>query len=347
MKITILIPHFKQGRITAVCVSQLLKLKGRHEIDILVIDNNVGDGSARYLDPFLEHITILDYPMDKLQSHGIAFDFAIPHIKTEYFLTVESDSYPTMISWLDYYEFLIDQGYDTAGSFLELSGGLYQHPCGSFYRKSVWEECKKFVEAIPYTYFPNAAHKEGFDCHAMIHDKLVDEFVKHPSKFVEPSEGYKNLTPLQVTEKGEYYSPIGEGVFHNGMGALEESIKTYGNRDIDTGIKDMDFSKAADIVRRIGNEPGQFLSYWHLAAGKKVYGINTQVKWLPGREYQNQEFTKMENGFVHLWGISSYHKAKLSEAQWVVMFKAEQAEKLYNSLPEEQKIPAIADGGVD
>jgi len=87
MKISILIPHYCTGKMTAYTVAQLLKYKGNHELDIIVIDNKP-DGSIKYLDPFLEHLTIVEFPDDRTQSHGAAFDYVVPNIKTPYFLWV-------------------------------------------------------------------------------------------------------------------------------------------------------------------------------------------------------------------------------------------------------------------
>jgi len=52
MKFTILLPHYKTGKMTAYTIAQFLKHKGKHDIEILVVDNNAGDGSIEYLSPF-------------------------------------------------------------------------------------------------------------------------------------------------------------------------------------------------------------------------------------------------------------------------------------------------------
>src|SRR5690349_2880551 len=150
MNFTILVPHYKTGKMTAVCVHKLLESTG-HKIKIIVINNSGED--IEELHRFGKKIKILAYPQDKLQSHGIAFDFAMPYVKDEYFITVESDSFPTKPDWLDYYAALVDRGYDAAGSLLKLSGGEYMHPCGAMYRKSAYEEAAAQLEyAYPFWY---------------------------------------------------------------------------------------------------------------------------------------------------------------------------------------------------
>lgn len=335
MRISILIPHYCTGKMTAYTVAQLLKYKGNHELDIIVIDNKP-DGSIKYLDPFLEHISIVEYPQDKLQSHGIAFDYTIPHITTSHFITLESDSFPTKEGWLDYYENLINEGYDAGGSLLDLSGGTYLHPCGGFFSKSVWEECKEDCDSIPYSYFPNMGRREGFDCHMMIHDSIYDLFLENPEDYIELADNYKPYSIFKATQKKEYYRPV-TGPFHDGRGGRQESVNTYGDRTINS---DSPFillnSKSQKLIFRIGYEPGQKISYWMEATGKKIFYIPTEVVWIKGRENENQDYTVMENGLKHLWGISSYRDSEPT-SDWITRKQVAPLE-LYDTLPENQKI---------
>jgi hypothetical protein len=63
--------------------------------------------------------------------------------------------------------------------------------------------------------------------------------------------------------------------------------------------------------------------------GKKIKEVPTEVRWLPNRENQNQEFTLMESGFKHLWGITSYSEYENKEMDDVIQFKRRQAAELY------------------
>lgn len=339
MKIAILIPHYKNGQITAHAVSKLIQHKGKHEIEIMIVDNNAGDGSAAFLRPFINDIKYQAYPKDKLQSHGISFDFILPYVKTDYFITIESDSYPTNDTWLDYIEDLINEGYDSGGSLLSLSGGQYQHPCGAFYSKKVWQEAKIYCNEVEYAYFPNMYTSEGFDCHTMLHKSIVEKVIQSPYDYLELADGYKGLSRQGFVEKLMYYSPT-VAPFHNGMGKLNESVKTYGQRCLATEVHNILLSDKPKILRRIGYEPGQWLTYFMLAKDKKVFHIPTEVKWVNDREFQQQEYTRMENGFTHVWAGSSYLDMKDTEMNDVYEFKKNQIEELYNSLPENQKIKA-------
>lgn len=338
MKISILIPHFKNGKVTAYAVSQLLKYKGNHEIDIIVIDN-LPDGSADYLKPFLEDILIVEYPKDRLSSHGIAFDFILEKdiIKSEYFICMESDSFPTNSTWLDYYEKLINEGYDCAGSLLKLSAGEYLHPCCAIYSKKLWNEAKEYCGTIAYSYIPNFGNKEGFDCHLMIRlDKAMQVF-ENPDDYFEVGNSYKGLTVKEIIAKERHYSPV-VNPFHNGMGNFQESINTYGWRDIEYGKKDAILDYKSPIIFRIGEEPGQWLSYFAEATSKKIKYIKTDVIWMNGKENSQQEYSKNECGMTHIWAGTAYLDMKNTSQHDVYEFKKNQIEQLYNSLPEHQKI---------
>lgn len=337
MDITILLPHYRTGEMTAYSIYQFLKNKGKHNVKIIVSDNNAGDGTIEYLKPFQNDIKVVNYPKDKLQSHGISLDVLIPTIETEYFITAESDSFPTKENWLDYYDEIIEQGFDAAGSFMQLSGGFYMHPAGALYSKKVWQECKEFCDNIPYTYFPNMWNKEGFDGHTMIHNDVLNEVLNNPIDYFDLAKGYDGLTKDQILEKAKYYSAT-VCPFHNGMGCLQESVRSYGVRSIEKGIEDMNITDRPKIIFRVGEEPGQFFTYWMLANGKKLHGIETETVWMKGREGQQQEYTLMSNGFRHIWGVSSYVERGSKGVEDIYEAKRKIPFQLYNSLPSEFKI---------
>lgn len=337
MKTTILLPHFKTGKMSAYTIAQLLKYKGKHDIEIFVIDNNAGDESIQYLDPFLDHIKIFSYPKDKMQSHGIAFDWVMPYVKTDYFITIESDSFPTSEEWLDEYEFFIENEVDSAGSIISLSGGTYLHPAGALYKRSVWQEAKQYCNSIEYSYFPNISNKEGFDFHLMVHNRVLNEFLINPEDYIELGNSYKGKTYQEILERAIDYSPT-VNPFHNGMGMKQESIKTYGNRDIQSDYSFIMLDNRMPLIHRVGYEPGQWLSYYCFVNNKKVINIPTEIKWLPNRENQQQERTIMSNGFTHLWGVSAYHDSDAKGVDDIKEIKQRLPDILYNSLPENQKI---------
>jgi len=307
MKFSIIFCHYKTAKMSAYTVHQLIKNKGNHDIEILICNNSVGDDSIKLLDTYKDYIKIIDYPIGLMQSHGIGYDYLVPHISNEYFITLESDSFPTQDNWLDYYVELATEGYDMAGSRLRLSGGEYLHPAGAMYKKSNWCEAMDLVEVYNkiYKYNPNSIVKPEFAYHGM------------------ESKGVQD----------ENYKPIAEGVFHQGMAFKDEYLATYGQRTIYSEMDSIHIpGECAFNYQRVGYEPGQWFSYWHYAMGKKVKQIDTEIEWMPNRVNQQQEYTLTSNGVKHLWGVSAYHNASIEELNDIVKRKNEVVDELYNTI---------------
>lgn len=332
MRFTILLPHYKTFEMTAYALYKLIQLKGKHDIEIFVIDNCPSDPSGKKLmEKYPRHVSFIDYPESKMQSHGIAFDYVLPIVDTEWFITIESDSFPTQPNWLDVYEGFINKGYDGAGSLLKLSGGVYMHPAGALYNKKVWLEAMEYCKNIPYAYFPNIAMKENFPCHLMVGDRMVKSFCENPSKYVTLHHSYEGKTAMQLVERLSEYSPV-TTPFHNGMGQFQETFSTYAARTEKTDPPGIILKDDTDFIYRMGYEPGQWLCYYMLATGRKLFYIPTKTKWLKDRENQQQEYTINDVGFKHLWGVSSYYKCDTEGFQDIVAFKARQVEELYESI---------------
>lgn len=338
MKFSIILCHYKTGKMTAYTVAQILKHSEGHDISIFICDNNAGDGSIEYLNPFRDKINIINYPKDKLQSHGIGYDVLFELVPDEWVICLESDSFPIKQGWLDYYVRLINEGYDSAVSLLQLSGGKYGHPAGGLYRRSVWVEAWKYCHyECEYYYFPNIAMKESFACHLMVHNDVIKKFLADPEDYVELSDSYKPYTVNGAEQKLFHYSPV-VGPMHNGMGRLQESVRTYGGRNPETEVDNILLDNRAKIVYRIGMEPGQWMYYWMLAKGYKVFHVPTETKWLPGKEMQQQEYTLNEAGVKHLWAISAYHDHTPENEKGVALLKQSIPDQLYETLPEHEKI---------
>lgn len=334
MKFTILLPHYKTGKMTTYAVSQLLRLKGKHDVEIIIIDNSYPDDSIKLVSEKVNStsVTVVSNPPGRMQSHGIAFDLAMPLVTTDYFITVESDSFPTKDNWLNYYEQLILNAFDSAGSILTLSGGIFMHPAGALYKKSVWQQAKAYCDAIEYTYFPNMGMKDTFPCHLMIRNDVVEKVLDNPWGYgITLHTSYLGLLTSEMLKKSEDYKPV-TGPFHNGMGSNQESYFTYAQRNIQSEPSNILLNDKEKVIYRMGYEPGQWFCYYQLAMKKKLFSIPTQVEWMPDRVNQQQEFTLMENGFKHIWGVSAYHKSDHPERKDIIDRKAQIVEELYNSL---------------
>lgn len=336
MNFSIILCHWKTGMMTAYTVAQILKFKGNHDIEILICDNNCDDGTIKYLEPFKDQITVINYPKDKLQSHGIGYDVLFELSKNEWVICLESDSYPIKEGWLDYYVKLISDGYHGAVSVLKLSGGEYGHPAGGLYARSLWLKAALYIREIEYYYFPNMGMKDTFASHIMVHKSIINDFLASPEDYIELADGYKPYYPQKAEQKSIYYLPT-VGVMHNGMGRLQESVKTYGLRNMESEVPNIILDNRAKIIYRVGYEPGQSHYYWLLANGYNIYSVPTETKWLKGKEFQQQEYTLNEAGIKHIWGVSAYYDTNLNDGD-VAKIKQTLPEELYNSLPEYQKI---------
>lgn len=337
--ITAIIPAYRTPEMCAYTVAKLLEFGKPGELDIIIVNNYPADRETlRHLQPFIDKTRYYDYPVNRIQSHGLAFDWCLEngYVNTEYFLTLESDCYPVK-EFIPYYQNIIEQRFDAAGSMLKLSGGLYMHPCGGLYKKSVWEECRDYCRTIEYSYFPNMIRTQGFDFHAMIHNSVLDKVLESPEDYFDLANGYKPYTKELASKRKEHYSPT-INPFHNGMGNLNESIETYGGRGFETDVPHIILSNKNKIVKRVGYEPGQFLSYWLFAMNKNIFQIPIEVKWMNDREGQQQEYTINEAGLHHCWGISSYTERPAEGVEDIYKEKRELPKKLYHTLPENLKV---------
>lgn len=323
---------------TAYCVSQFLKYKGEHDLKIFISNNSPGHESINYLSPFKDQIIVIDHPKDIMHSHGTSLDRLVPLIDTDYFITAETDSFPVEERYLDYYENLIKDHIELAASILELSGGTYGHPCGALYKKTLWEEANSFADKTPFSYFPAMSMWKSFPCHLMVHNDIIDLFLENPEDYIELAEGYKPYSAQLALEKRNAYIPT-VGAFHNGMGGNQEELATYGSRDFISECPSVLLNKAGKVINRMGYEPGQFLSYYAFARGKKMFQIPTETKWYAGMEHRQQEYTLTANGIKHLWGITSYSgKIQFGMIPEWESEKIHLPEKLYNTLPKHQRI---------
>lgn len=338
METTIIIPHYRNGKITAYAVSQYLKFKKNHSLTIIIGDNSQ-DESIRYLAPFMDSFIHVSFPKDKIQSHGVLIDEVLKSglVKSDYFITAESDSFPINEQYLDYYEKLTKDKVDAAGSVLSLSGGTYLHPCGAIYKKSNWDDAKRYCDIIPYTYFPNISMVNGFASHLMVHDDILNDFISEPEDYIELSGSYKPYSAETAMQKAAWYRPV-VNPFHNGCGKNNESIYTYGLRTIKSESNNVFLDNRLKLINRIGAEPGQWFSWYLSSCNKNMYEIPTEIKWMEGRINEQQEYTINEAGIKHIWAGSSYLDMKGTAMNDVYEFKHNQIEELYNSLPEHQKI---------
>jgi hypothetical protein len=330
MNFTIIIPHYKEWKATLYAIHKIFKHSAGHHIDLIIVDNFTKDQSIANLKQWFGKVTFFSYPENELQSQGIAFDFVLRHVRNPYFILLESDGFPDRDGWLEYYIDLIRKGYECAGSKLKLSGGEYIHPCGALYSMEAYLECKEYIENLPYSYYPNMAFRDNFQYHLMVHDAIREQFLDNPDDWIFLTDGYKPFSKELAEKRRRDYLPA-TGVFHNGMGTTDDHVHTYGGRSMESESAIIG-PNTKKLIRRVGLEPGQFFSYWLKATGRKIFEIPTEIKWLPNRENQQQEYTLNEAGVKHCWAGSSYLGMKDTDMNDVYEFKKNQIEELYLSI---------------
>lgn len=352
---TIIIPHYKTGKMTAYCLWRIFQHSKGRMLKIVVVDNSNGEGRDEIsaISMAMENntfLTYLVYPKDKMQSHGIAIDYALQYGSVDdHFIVLESDSFPVQDGWLDWYDQVVANDGSCTGSVLQLSGGRYLHPAGSLYRKKDWQGALEYVTAEflsspigfgygSYRYFPNMAMKEGFPCHLMIRKDVLADMKSPQDHEIELHSSYQGLDADGIAQKALDYLPISEGVFHNGIGAAQEAFSTYRFRDMMTYCHDTIFRGDEEpIIYRMGYEPGQWFSYWLNAMGKPIFEIPTKTVWMQGRENQQQEYTLTVNGVKHLWGMTAYNGQKIDGLEDITQHKNSLLDDLYGSIPDRYK----------
>ena len=63
-----------------------------------------------------------------------------------------------------------------------------------------------------------------------------------------------------------------------------------------------------------------------------------EIKWMPNRIGQQQEYTLNEAGIKHLWAISSYVERGSENVEDIYEAKRRLPDELYETLPDSQKV---------
>lgn len=331
---TILIPHYKTGKLTAHAVYRTLLHSQNNDISIVVIDNSDGIG-MEYLEPFKGNrkLKIVKYPTDLLQSHGVAFDYAIDngYVDTDYFICMESDSYPISDNWLLDYDRAIKEGCDMAGGIFNQSSGHFIHPTGALYSKQLYLECKEYVKGINkvYWYCPNHYKdlKSGLSYHSML-----------------PKVDYPNIEQSDLMNEITRYMPVATSVFHNGMGFSNDDEFYYWNRTKQNQSDSMSKYNVYDSPKtyvRIGFEPGQYLHYWAYANNKKIIEMPVEIIWMKHRTNQQQAYSIQNGRFKHEWCGTAYSECKPEEhphIKDILEYKQSMPDRLYANIPKEYQV---------
>lgn len=302
MNFTVILPHYKNGELTELSIRRMLEHKGQHEIDIIVVNNNPGDGTEH---PFLHHVAhnnnvrYYEYPKHMLSNIGTAYDWVMHMVKTDYFITATPGSRPTNTDWLDAYAYAIRYKYAVAGGFVhQFDSGFYLHPCGAFYKTSVYQEALDYAKSQKYVYYGELVEEQGQRLGLIIPEKVNDTFMALPHTFI------KGLDyPSSIQERREkfqkmaaYYKPF-TLPFASHMGYRDERIEEKRERNFQTDA--MATLTLYDNIQacRIGYDPGQWFSYWLAAKAHYIEAYPVSIK----ENDNGLEYSLMSNGFECAW----------------------------------------------
>ena len=102
-KVTICIINYKTEELIKLCLRSIRHFT-KYPYEVIVVDNDSKDSSVDYLRS-LDWITLIerhDLNMKGGQAHSTALDIGLEKCKTEYFLSMHSDTIPHRHGWLQY-----------------------------------------------------------------------------------------------------------------------------------------------------------------------------------------------------------------------------------------------------
>jgi glycosyltransferase involved in cell wall biosynthesis len=102
-KVTICIINYKTEELIKLCLRSIRHFT-KYPYEVIVVDNDSKDSSVDYLRS-LDWITLIerhDLNMKGGQAHSTALDIGLENCKTEYFLSMHSDTIPHRHGWLQY-----------------------------------------------------------------------------------------------------------------------------------------------------------------------------------------------------------------------------------------------------
>lgn len=115
-KVTICIINYKTVDLIKLCLRSI-KYFTEYPYEVIVVDNDSQDESVDYLRS-LDWIKLIErknLDMKGGQAHSTALDIGLENCKTEYFLSIHSDTIPHKRGWLKYLVEHIDEGHFCTG----------------------------------------------------------------------------------------------------------------------------------------------------------------------------------------------------------------------------------------
>ncbi len=104
-KATICIVNYKTEELTRLCLRSIRRFTRDYPYEVVVVDNDSGDGSLEYLRS-LKWIRLIERPGQVVKAgswaHGTALDLGLDAANTEFFVAMHSDTFIHRAGWLPF-----------------------------------------------------------------------------------------------------------------------------------------------------------------------------------------------------------------------------------------------------
>lgn len=324
-KLSIICASYRQPFWLAIMVSAFKKYPFSIESELIVTDNSPGHPSIKVLTetPLGDGVKIVQGNPD-FPSHGMGYCKAYDASDGDWIMCTETDAFPTQHAWGDHW-LKESPDYDLIGPLVPQSSGLYLHPAGAMYRRTLIEAAKNWQEAHKqWVFVPGAGamlktHPKA--CHVVAHaDWLADQLV--PGDMQAQINLWKQAGPFQEMRSFDD----------------DDSFETYPHR---TGIHNFEPRNGKLFYNRIGYESGQWLAYFAERNGYRVLRAPNEMIWMHGHEGRQAAESRVFGSCLHVWGGSVTSCFPQNMASDVVAYKKKQQEKYFEMMVPDEVKPKI------
>lgn len=318
-KVSILIPSYKTFRWTAICINAFKQFGIPVESEVILCDNSPGHPSIKAItETSLGDGIKIVTGNPEFPSHGQGYQKSYESSDGDWIFTAESDSFPTRHGWFDEY-LKASADFSFMGPEMPMGGGTYIHPAGALIRRKIIESAEGWQkENKNWVFIPGAGAKlkisdRGY--HVVADEDwvgdlpLVDEQMRHEIEL------WRNVGAWQEMRCFD-----------------EDTFENYSER---VGIKNWKPVPGKYAYKKIGFEPGQWLSYYCQSNGVRCLKTPTHIEWMPGHEGRQAAYSTVFGGFRHVWAGSVTMVSSENMSPDVVAFKRNMMNDYFQKLPQD------------